>query len=1044
MSVPASTTAAAPALASASRAARAHLAGELEALRQRLESSAPAEEGLAAIRSEIGALRAEAHLWAHHELGGALQRLSLVTEVWECVAADDPAVALEVGSFCQEALGRLAAATEADALAEPAAWLLHESSARWGAYLGLLGQDGDGQVAEPDPCAGESSPAALELDLDLDADGQFAPGTSPLDVDSLLRMLTQEQHDHPGRAHEDPPGPARTPSGAYEPASGQDLSPQAAEANTHSDGEHSPHDRAASGSVTDDAVVPAAEAVAVADPCMPASSTSRVSSDSSLAGLEPELREAFLADAADLFERIQTLLLEDLNRPDAAPMALRELGRCFHTLKGAAGSVGLSALVEQVHDLEDRLEEASTGAAEVPTDRLYQALNMLESVVDQLRQEDHPNPVAAVIGPRLWQGDEHEEPAHEPAPDTEPGEDVGTEPAEAIGSQDKSTAGAGASGSIRVPCERIEELMDLVAELISRRGLWAAQAETMKSFTATARAGRNRLMASIDRMRDLASSGGLNGQAEGAEPGSVDASGLILRLAEQAEDLAALAETSRAAADPLADDADALARLSVRLWDALQSVRVVPVRGLFHRLARVAREAARVEGRPIEVLLRGEDNGLDRAVQEKAFEPLLHVVRNAVGHGIEPLQDRLRAGKPPLGRVTLEAHREGYSLIIKVQDDGRGLDYPAIAEKGRRLGFLKVDEEPTPDRLDALVFRSGFTTKEQADEISGRGVGMDVVAQTVSRLHGTVALASQPGLGTTLTIKLPARLALEQAMVVRIAGRPFALPLAAIELAQQFLPADLDAPGAAATVQVRERRVPLRDARRALGLAAATPLLRPKLLVVRADGQSLALLVDAIDGPCELVIKPLGPLLAGHPAIAGTSLSPTGELILVLDPYGLVRHRPEVAALPPGESLPARSTKVLVVDDAISVRRAARRHLRTLGLETDEAIDGVEALRKMRSGAYRLVLIDLEIPRMDGFELLAELARSGAAAATPIVIISSRSDAHTLRRVLDLGAKALLPKPIGPDDLTETIVPLLQSGGAPVALALTPVSQAVS
>jgi chemosensory pili system protein ChpA (sensor histidine kinase/response regulator) len=315
-------------------------------------------------------------------------------------------------------------------------------------------------------------------------------------------------------------------------------------------------------------------------------------------------------------------------------------------------------------------------------------------------------------------------------------------------------------------------------------------------------------------------------------------------------------------------------------------------------------------------------------------------------------------------------------------------------------------------------------------------VGMDVVAQEVARLHGSVELASQSGRGTTLTVRLSARVAVEQAMVVRVAGRAFALPLVAIDLVQSLAPADRDA----TAIQLHDHSVRLLSARKALGLPSAGLPDRPKLLLIKAEGRELALVVDEIEGPRELVIKPMGPLLAGHPLIAGTSLSPAGELILALDPYGLVRCGS--VATGTAEVQPKRPRRVLVVDDALSVRRVARRHLGSLGLETDEAADGIEALHKMRTNSYRLVLTDLEMPRMDGFELLAELRRSGASAATPVVVTSTRSDPQTLRRVLQLGARALLPKPIVPDALAVLIGSLLrQTPGdltAPLPLVATP------
>jgi chemotaxis protein histidine kinase CheA/CheY-like chemotaxis protein len=549
----------------------------------------------------------------------------------------------------------------------------------------------------------------------------------------------------------------------------------------------------------------------------------------------------------------------------------------------------------------------------------------------------------------------------------------------------------------------------------------------MKEFASMARTCRGRLMATVDRLRDLKleqdAGRGKNGRRPSFDRGT-DVPELIRRLVEQSDDLVVLAESAQALAKPLADNSDALARLTLQLWESLQAIRIVPVRGLFQRLMRVAHDAARVEGRQVEVTTIGEETGLDRAVQDKAFEPLLHVVRNAVCHGIEPPADRSRSGKPPAGRVTLEAARTGNTLVLSVRDDGRGLDYEAIAAKGRRLGLIGPDDRPGPERLNALIFQSGFSTRDAANSVAGRGVGMDVVSQEVARLHGTVALSSQHGRGTKLSLSLPARLALERAMVLRVDGQAYALPVELIELAQPFDQGEIDWSGACPKVRMRDEWVPLIAAREALGLPPSATRSCSKLLWVRADGARLALLVDSIDGTRELVIKPLGPLLTGHPIVSGTSLSVTGEAVFALNPSGLARWWREgfgdggVAA---GLTAPPRSAPILVVDDSISVRTLVARQLRALGYEVEEVSDGLEALGKVRGHGYSLVISDLEMPRMDGFELLAELNRLEIAPALPVIVASSRCDDETRRRVLGLKARAFLNKPIEPDVLADLV-----------------------
>lgn len=739
---------------------------------------------------------------------------------------------------------------------------------------------------------------------------------------------------------------------------------------------------------------------------------------------DDELREAFLAEASDLFERIETLVL-GLGEAANPTAALVELGRCFHTLKGAAGSVGLSDLATLVHSLEERLEGPPNVVDADLLDQFFGGLKYLEEWLVILRQGPSPRvepPCAAL--PQTIPSEPSSMPSL-PAQTPPRGEEPIAAP----------MAGAAAEGPLRVPSAKVDDLLDIASELITRRGLWINQADAMKDFAAQAKSCRGRLIASIDRFHDL----GLSREAAPAITPRCDSQAdvpwLVRRLAEQAEDLAVLTETAQAAALALSDQRDALNRLTLQLWDALQAIRITPVRSLFQRLARVAHDAARVEGRQVEVVMAGEENGLDRAIQDKAFEPMLHMVRNAVGHGIEAAADRLKAGKSATGRVSLGARREGNTLVLTVSDDGRGLDYAAIEAKARRLGCLAPHEPASLDRLNAIVFQSGFSTRDAANAIAGRGVGMDVVSQEVTRLHGTIDLASQPGLGTTLTIRLPVRLALEQVMVVRIDGQAFALPLALVDLAQPFEAGDQEGHGAEATVQVRDRRVRLVDARDALGFSTTPPASNPKLLLVRAQDDLLALRVDAIDGTRELVLRPLGPLLAGHPLISGTGFSASGEPILALNPAGLSRwiRAGGLSRLVPPKNDVVRQAPILLVDDSLSVRKVVARNLRSLGYEVEEVSHGLEALGRLRNQTYRMILTDLEMPQLDGFELLAELARSPSLRSLPVVVASTKCDPETQRRVLNLGATAFLSKPVEPETLARVIRPLLD----PPALSCT-------
>jgi chemotaxis protein histidine kinase CheA/CheY-like chemotaxis protein len=569
----------------------------------------------------------------------------------------------------------------------------------------------------------------------------------------------------------------------------------------------------------------------------------------------------------------------------------------------------------------------------------------------------------------------------------------------------------------------------------------------MKTIARTVQDCRNRLLASLDRVHDVSLWQKRQRPAALIDP-AADFSAQLRRLDEQVDDLAVLAASARAAASPMADRGDALVRLSLQVWDSFQSLRIVAIRGLFQRLARVVHDAARALGRQVEVVMKGEETGVERAIQDKAFEPLLHVVRNAVAHGIESPADRIRAGKPATGCVTIEARREGNTLVIVVRDDGKGLDDKAIADKARQVGWLRPDEEPSRERLHAFLFQPGFSTKSEANAISGRGVGMDVVARDVEHLRGTLDLSSQPGRGTQLTLRLPARLALEPTLIVRVGGQPLAVPASQVEHAQPFespvpsrdVPHEVaradPAPSSIRVMSVtyRDRAIPVVFAREMLGIGHSSSTVWPKLVLVRAGSRLIGLVVDTIEGAEDLVIKPLGALLAGHPLVSGTSLSINGEVISVLHPSGLERwlnHRMSsrastVASGAPGPfrvTAPERMA-VLVVDDSISVRRGMARQLRGMGLDVREASDGLEALGWLRDSHHGLVLTDVEIPKLDGFALLAEIKRSASLSTIPVIVATTRCDPETRRRLLELGAHALLSKPVDPRELARVVEPL--------------------
>ena len=957
----------------------------------------------------LSSLQTEAEDLGKTVRADAFRRISLMGEVRECLEGESLAAAAEVGSFCVEALDKLVNHAEDDGFDDAALWVLRESDSRWGDYLRLIDP-----ATEADPT---ESPPSEDLNN--------APAS--IDAGTLFRLLTcnLDTSDHVEADWAD---------GSLAEFQESDLSPGVPNLFGTNSGELSEILARFGGSSPEPETSPP-------EGSRPPTHEFEIPPPPSYFPIDPELRETFLAEATDLFDRLETLVLS-LGRGVRHSEILNELGRCFHTLKGAAGSVGLGSVAAVIHATEEELEKAEGEATDSLVEYLHKLLHYLEEVFIALRRGDSANPAPEEFVQRKSDPPPAiRAPSRSPAPLSTERRKPSNQPPEAsfgvsilttlVPSPPTSSAsavvteGSASEGPVRLSSERVDELMDLASELISRRGLWETQAESMKEFATMARTCRLRLAATLDRIRDLAPETiALRTRVDRKH----DLTELLHRLDEQSEDLAVVTESARSASKPLSDNSDALARLTLQLWESLQAVRIVPVKGLFQRLARVSHDAARVEGRQVNVEMVGEETGVDRALQDKAFEPLLHVVRNAVCHGIEPPAERIRAGKSAAGRVTLEAVRSGNTLTLSVQDDGRGLDYDAIAAKGRRIGLIAAEEHPGIDRLNALIFQPGFSTRDSATAIAGRGVGMDVVSQEVGRLHGTVSLSSRPNQGTCLSLCLPARLSLQQAMLLRLDGQAFALPVELIELAQSFQPEDLDWKGVGPRIRIRDFWAPVLSAREALGMPPASGVSCPKLLLIRADGEPLAVVVDAIDGTRELVFKPLGMLISGHPLVSGIALSVTGEVILALNPSGLARWLREGSTrgrsrIEPVE--PPSKITVLVVDDSISVRKVVAKHLRNLGFDVEQVSDGLEALGKLRSKTYGLVVSDLEMPRMDGFELLAELRRLEIAQTTPVIVTSTRSDAETRRRVIELGARDFVPKPIDSEELSTKVRALM-------------------
>lgn len=476
----------------------------------------------------------------------------------------------------------------------------------------------------------------------------------------------------------------------------------------------------------------------------------------------------------------------------------------------------------------------------------------------------------------------------------------------------------------------------------------------------------------------------------------------------------------------MVDDTDAAlsaqARLNRELQQDLMRVRMVPFGTLAQRLHRLVRQTAKELGKRADLELRGASVELDRSVLERMTGPLEHLLRNSLTHGIEPTGERLAAGKPEVGAIRLEVRQEGNEIVLSLEDDGAGLDLEKIRETALRRGLLDETEQVSEPRLAELIFVPGFSTAEQVTEIAGRGVGMDVVKDEVGGLGGRIELESAPQRGARFTIRLPLTTAVTQAVLIRAGARICALPAVMIEQVQQLRPQDLNHARATGHIEWAGRRYPFATMHELLGERAEDNYVERRyapVLLLRSGAEAAAVLVDEMIGNQEVVVKNLGPQLARVPGVAGVTVLGSGEIVLIMNPVALLqRPRPQqrqVAAPIPAPAV-ARS-KVMVVDDSLTVRKITGRLLEREGYQVLSAKDGVEALEQLSETVPDVMLVDIEMPRMDGFDLTRNVRADPRLRSVPIIMITSRTAEKHRAYAHQVGANVFLGKPFQEDQL---------------------------
>jgi chemosensory pili system protein ChpA (sensor histidine kinase/response regulator) len=507
-------------------------------------------------------------------------------------------------------------------------------------------------------------------------------------------------------------------------------------------------------------------------------------------------------------------------------------------------------------------------------------------------------------------------------------------------------------------------------------------------------------------------------------------------------------------------DIDEFTKLAHRLQDEITQARMVPIGNLYTRLSRTVRDAAKAVNKKVELTLAGAETELDNNIIQQISDPLIHLVRNAVAHGLERDEERYEQGKSDSGNVAVRAYHRGNHIYIEVEDDGRGIDYEKVRKTAVDHGLLSAEsaaELGERDLLD-LLFQPGFSTAPRKTELAGRGVGLDVVKSNLALLNGEIEVETQKGLGSRFTLKVPLTLIISQALFVRCGTSMFALPLSFVEEIRRLRINEIEEVGGKLLTKVRDVVTEIVRLDSVLGLEPIQPINGYfRMVIANVAGRQVGIVVEDVVRKDEIVIKSLGEFLRNLKMFPGATIAPDGSLILLIDVNRLVageaiEHRPLMTSanaariFAPGAAAIAHGAipqeaidfvpeekLVVLVDDSISVRKFVGRMLEKAGYRVKLAADGLEALEIVTQTRCDLVVTDLEMPRTNGYELLSHLRQDAQTRSIPVMVVTSRAGAKHRDRAMKEGAMAFLTKPVQEDQFIAAVAKLI---GSPAGQAM--------
>lgn len=758
-----------------------------------------------------------------------------------------------------------------------------------------------------------------------------------------------------------------------------------------------------------------------------------------------EIIGVFIAEAQEHIENLTEGVLTLEKEPKDLSI-IDTLFREAHSLKGASGTVGFTEIRDASHEIEDILSNIRDKSLEFNAsvaDNLFFGLDIIKTLMEEIaagggENENFPSEEVEKE-PEIEQSSIKEPVIEEPAQARSEGEGEKKrqektkkiEDSKKVEKQEKSEKPKSVKVKkevknkpvvekkelsprkpppsnleefVRVPLSRIDSILNLGGALVINK---IKSSEKIRSFRKV-----GEMVKGIERHLNY-----LSDQIK-SQNNTLISPDLTELLHQSASDIGKIKEEVERISEEILGESLHLDPIIDQLQRHIREIRMLPCSTIFSGIPRMVRDIARKQGKEIELKIEGEDTELDKKVLEGIKEPLMHILRNAIDHGLETPDERTAQGKPAHGTIRLSAFHKGEHVVIEVQDDGRGLDLERIKSIVLQKKMATAEELEKMDEKDIVnyVFISGFSTSRFVTDVSGRGVGMDVVRSQIESLKGQVVISTQKGVGTMLHLELPLTIAIIHALLLKSGGRTFGIPLSAVEEIARVSLQEIQSVENKKAFQLRDHIVPIVRLDDTLGIPVSSISNKADatIVIISSLYGRVGFLVDGLVGKEEIYIKNLGSHLGKLKNVSGATMLRTGEIVIVLDPVDLVVSS-KMATIRPTlieeeEETGRRKQKLLVVEDSMTTRELIRPMLEGEGYEVETAVDGLDGIEKISLQNFDLIVSDVEMPRMNGLEMCRFLRENESYKDIPLIFVTVRGSEEEKRKGIEVGAQAYITK----------------------------------